>query len=377
MEEQNVHENVVVSSWNEWDPLKHVIVGRADLCCIPASEPACDFVNEIPPDSEMRGMYGPRPLKSVEAANAQLDDFARILKDRGITVSRATPIHWNRATGTPDWSAETMTGCMPPRDVLLTVGREILEATMSNRSRWFEYLAYRPLLNRFFEEDPGFKWEAAPKPRLTDASFRRGYLSAEVTDEQRRQWVNDKVFVTTEEEPLFDAADVSRMGKDLFVQHSFTTNLKAIDWLRRHLPEHRVHAVNFPGDLHPIHIDATFAPLRPGLILSNPARQLPDEQKAIFEKNDWEIVLAAQPAHDTRPPLCEGSVWLSMNSLVLDTKTVCVEASEVYQQEQFERLGFEVIPVPFRDVYSFGGGLHCATADVYREGTCEDYFPRQ
>ena len=30
----------IVSSWNEWDPLKHVIVGKADNCCIPAPEPA-------------------------------------------------------------------------------------------------------------------------------------------------------------------------------------------------------------------------------------------------------------------------------------------------------------------------------------------------
>ena len=27
--------NIIVNSWNEWDPLKHVIVGRADGCCIP------------------------------------------------------------------------------------------------------------------------------------------------------------------------------------------------------------------------------------------------------------------------------------------------------------------------------------------------------
>ena len=32
----------IVNSWNEWDPLKHVIVGRADGCCIPAPEPALD-----------------------------------------------------------------------------------------------------------------------------------------------------------------------------------------------------------------------------------------------------------------------------------------------------------------------------------------------
>jgi hypothetical protein len=71
------------------------------------------------------------------------------------------------------------------------------------------------------------------------------------------------------------------------------------------------------------------------------------------------------------------SVWLSMNVLVLDPKTICVEASEVHQQEQLDKLGFEIVPVPFRDAYPFGGALHCATTDVYREGICEDYFPKQ
>ena len=42
--------------------------------------------------------------------------------------------------------------------------------------------------------------------------------------------------------------------------------------------------------------------------------------------------------------------------------------------EQLDKLGFEVVPVPFRDAYAFGGGLHCATADVFREGKCENYF---
>jgi glycine amidinotransferase len=45
--------------------------------------------------------------------------------------------------------------------------------------------------------------------------------------------------------------------------------------------------------------------------------------------------------------------------------------------EQFDQLGFEVIPVPVIDVSAFGGGLHCSTADVHREGSCEDYFPHQ
>ena len=46
----------IVNSWNEWDPLKHVIVGRADGCCIPAPEPALDA--KVPEDSDMKGQHG-------------------------------------------------------------------------------------------------------------------------------------------------------------------------------------------------------------------------------------------------------------------------------------------------------------------------------
>jgi glycine amidinotransferase len=97
----------------------------------------------------------------------------------------------------------------------------------------------------------------------------------------------------------------------------------------------------------------------------------------LFKMNDWEIVECALPAHSEKAPLSFCSVWLSMNVLVLDPKTICVEASETAQMDQFDKLGFNVIPVPFWDVSAFGGGLHCATADVYREGNMEDYFPKQ
>ena len=46
----------VVNSWNEWDPLKHVIVGKADNCHIPPEEPALDA--KVPEDSDMRGQWG-------------------------------------------------------------------------------------------------------------------------------------------------------------------------------------------------------------------------------------------------------------------------------------------------------------------------------
>ena len=164
-------DKVIVNSWNEWDPLKHVIVGRADGTCIPAPEPALDA--KVPEDSDMRGQFGPRTKDTVDKANELLDNFSSMLEKRGIKVDRPTPLDFNQPTSTPDWKAETMFGCMPPRDVLLTVGNEILEATMSYRCRWFEYLCYRPLLKQYYNEDPNMRHESAPKPRLTDADYRK------------------------------------------------------------------------------------------------------------------------------------------------------------------------------------------------------------
>ncbi|SVA34864.1 uncharacterized protein METZ01_LOCUS87718 [marine metagenome] len=366
--------NTVVSSWNDFDPLKHAIVGRADFTCIPPTEPATEA--KIPEDSDMRGMWGPRPLETVERANYQLDTLAGLLESRGVRVDRPEPLQWNQAVMTPDFSTGSSFGCMPPRDVLLTVGKEILSAPMSFRCRFWEYLAYHSLMQKYFDEDPEFRWEQAPRPRLSDAAYKAGYFD-EITIEERLERTAELDFVTTEHEPLFDAADVLRMGKDLFCQHGLTTNRRGMQWLQRHYPAHRIHAVNFPGDPYPIHIDATFVPLRPGLVMNNPNRKLPEEQRKIFETNDWEIVDAAQPAHEAPPPLCYSSVWLSMNVLILDHSTVIVEASEVNQIEQLDGLGFNVLPVEFRDAYPFGGGLHCATGDVLREGNCEDYFPKQ
>ena len=211
----------VVSSWNDFDPLRHVIVGRADLTCIPPTEPAPEA--KIPEDSDMRGMWGPRPLETVEKANLQLDMLAKLLEQRGIAVDRPTPIQWNQAVVPPDFTTQSMFGCMPPRDVLLTVGKEILSAPMSFRCRFWEYLAYHPLMQRYFDEDPAFRWEQAPRPRLTDDAYQSGYFD-QITIEERLEKTAALDFVTTEEEPLFDAADILRIGKDLFCQHGLTTN---------------------------------------------------------------------------------------------------------------------------------------------------------
>lgn len=125
-------------------------------------------------------------------------------------------------------------------------------------------------MQEYFNNDPEFKWTQAPRPRLTDHSYKHNYYDEQISLEERLERTANLDFVTTEYEPMWDAADIMRVGKDLFIQHGLTTNRTAMEWFKRYYPDLRVHAVNFPGDPYPIHIDATFVPLRPGLIINNP-----------------------------------------------------------------------------------------------------------
>ena len=254
---------------------------------------------------------------------------------------------------------------------------------MAQRSRWYEYLCYRPLLEQYFRDDPSFVWEAAPKPRLGDESYAEDYWNQfhnVWTREEKMERMRSFQWQVTDHEPLFDAADMMRFGKDLFVQRSAVTNAPGADWLRRHFEARglRVHIVAFGGTPQPWHLDCTIFAPRPGLLLQNPEwMPLTPEFHELFRINGWEIVLSERPSRPEPHPYSFCSTWLADNVFSLDPQTICVEAGEVLLMEQLDGLGCEVIPVEFFEVSPFGGGLHCATVDVYREGECEDYFPRQ
>ena len=56
-----------------------------------------------------------------------------------------------------------------PRDILIVIGNEIIEAPMALRSRFFEYRAYRSLCKEYFKK--GAKWTTAPKATMADELY--------------------------------------------------------------------------------------------------------------------------------------------------------------------------------------------------------------
>ena len=64
-----------------------------------------------------------------------------------------------------------------------------------------------------------------------------------------------------------------------------------------------------------------------------------------------------------------------MNILMLDEHTAVVERAETPMMELLESLGCEVIPCALDAAYPLGGGFHCCTTDIHRDGTLQSYFP--
>ncbi|NEQ59415.1 MAG: glycine amidinotransferase [Moorea sp. SIO4A1] len=367
----------IVNSWNEWDELEEMVVGIADYASFEPKEPGNhpklrdqNLAEIIPFPS------GPKDPKVLEKANEELNGLAYLLKDHNVIVIRPEKIDLTKSIKTPYFEVANQYCAVCPRDVMITFGNEILEATMSKRARFFEYLPYRKLVYEYWNKDDHMIWNAAPKPTMQDSMYLENFW--ELSLEERFKRMHDFEFCITQDEVIFDAADCSRLGKDILVQESMTTNRTGIRWLKKHLEPRgfRVHPVHFPLDFFPSHIDCTFVPLRPGLILTNPERPIREEEEKIFKDNGWEFITVPQPtcSNDEMPMFCQSSKWLSMNVLSISPTKVICEEREKPLQELLDKHGFEVFPLPFRHVFEFGGSFHCATWDIRRKGECEDYF---
>jgi glycine amidinotransferase len=346
-----------VLSYTEWDPLEEVIVGIADEAMLPS----WNTINEITFPSgaldTLRHRAGtPYPPEWVEAARGDVAEFVDVLQTAGVRVRRPDAMDFASSFATPAWQVASGFCAANPRDVLLVVGDEIIEAPMADRGRYYEIWPYRSLLNEYFRA--GARWTAAPRPQLLDELY-------DVGAPGRGEWI------TTELEPTFDAADFVRCGRDIIGQRSHVTNDAGIEWLRRNLGEdYRIHLIE-PQWTQAAHIDTTLMPLAPGKLLVNHKYFDPEGLPAAFA--GWDVLVPPEPV-----PLATGvfstvSSWISMNILMLDERRVIVERRQEPLMKAFEQWGFEPIPCSFEHYYCFAGSFHCATLDVRRRGELQSY----
>ena len=341
-----------VSTHNEWDPLEEILVGSA----IGARSPLLNTdlhairyrgykdINDIP--------TGEILPEIIEETEEDLDELVSTLENLGIIVHRPELIDLSKKFSTVDWVSDGMYNYCP-RDIILSIGDALIETSMSLRSRFFEPFAYKNLCVEYLRN--GSRWISAPKPRLLDAMFNT---------------VDPQKSALNELEPVFDAANVLKLGKDIIYLVSDTGNELGYQWLKTTLgSEYRVHACR---DMYTSsHIDTTIVPLRPGLVLVNPTRVTQKNIPEFFRK--WEVLEAPEPVDIGFKGMSRGSAWMSINLLMVNPNLAIIEKSQEPLIKLLEKKGINVIPLQLRHARTLGGGFHCVTLDIRRRGNIEDY----
>lgn len=348
-----------ISSHNHWDPLEEIIVGRADNARVPtvdASTMSMSYTNY--PMDQIKPLEGPYPQAMIDEANEDADELANTLKHLGVIVHRPEVLDTSKEFSTPEWrTTGWYTWC--PRDLLLPLGDLMIETPSPCRARYFETRAYHKIMLEAIED--GVEWISAPKPILSDDSY---------------QFTNIKgVPSLTNLEPVFDAPNCVRLGKDILFQISNTGNHWGLKWLRNVLERrgYRVHAAEHIYSF--AHMDSTIVPLRPGLVLLNSTRVNPDNCPKLFEKWD-KIYFEDCVAQGSKVPggVAPCSPYIGMNILSVNPNTIICDSKQEPLMRVLEKHGIDCVPVQFRHAMTLSGGLHCATLDLRRKGSLEDYF---
>jgi glycine amidinotransferase/scyllo-inosamine-4-phosphate amidinotransferase 1 len=338
---------VILRSHNEWGRLRSAIVGRANNARVPVNDISLRAINYAggAAHSMRHGVY---PASVIDEANEDLEVLCGVLERAGVAVYRPDPPRTDHVHGTGGWQSDGYYAFCP-RDGLLVIGDTVIECPMVLRARYTDAFPYRQILLDAMRD--GARWIAAPRPQLADASY----------DEQADQHHKSLRNV----EPVFDAANVLRAGRDLLFLESNSGNRLGADWLQRAIgPDYRVHFLE--GLYSYMHLDSTISLLREGVALLNPARLNATNIPAFFK--GWRIVWCPEPVDiGFHAPYEHASRWVGMNLLMLDERTAIVERSQLPLIRLLESEGFAVIPVPVRHARTLGGAVHCVTLDLERD----------
>jgi glycine amidinotransferase len=195
----------------------------------------------------------------------------------------------------------------------------------------------------------------------------------------------------------FDAPLVTVIGKHLIVdcrEHAWLA-----EYLKQTCPDRTVIPVHIGG-----HNDAVFCPVRPGLIVStyhhdNYVDSFPGWEIKFIDNQSWNAIPEWRkfkhsnaskwwtPDKHNNPEFEQFvDTWLTLwtghvQETVFDVNMLQINQSVIlvnnYNKEMFDffkQKNIEPIVVPFRHRFFWDGGLHCITADIYRQGDCNEYI---
>ena len=297
---------------NEWDPLKHVFVGDASNAHWPVNCPVYRKTEETTAWTDTPVPSGPVSDKIIREANQDLWMMGVRLMAYA-KVWKPEPLKFASFDGMYNYC---------PRDRILIVGDRVIDAPMifPTRKKEIDALKYA---------------------------------------------FDNEIITCDNPKAKFDAANVCRLGKDLLYLVSSSGNIEGAKWLQETLgKDYTVHVLD---DIYSgVHIDSTISPVREGLVVINKDRV----KKAPEVFKNWDIIwlgkedLAEQP-FDSYP---YASNYIGLNFLAVNPETVMCDPKQKVLIDKLDKYNVKVNTVDLRHSRTLGGGHHCVTLDIVRDG---------
>jgi glycine amidinotransferase/scyllo-inosamine-4-phosphate amidinotransferase 1 len=303
----------MISSVNEWSPLKKIVVGSATDANWPVNDPVFSKESEKTTWKETPVPRGPVPQRIIDEANEDLDMLATTLIGLGVEVVRPDPLNFQSHDGMYNYC---------PRDRFLVYGSTVVDPAMMYPCRDMELQCYHNIVDS----------------------------------------ADQYLFMPRNEGMTLDAANVLRLNDKMLFLESASGNRAAYNWLCDQFPDVTIELCNFYAG---VHIDSTIVALREGLVMLNSSRVGFDTVPKVFD--GWQKIWVNEVVAQDFYQYPYASKWIAMNMLTVDPNTVIVDRHQTELIKTLKSYQFEVIPLELRHSRTLGGGFHCVTLDLNRQ----------
>jgi glycine amidinotransferase/scyllo-inosamine-4-phosphate amidinotransferase 1 len=303
---------VKIHSYNEWSPLKEVVVGTARGANWPSTDLVFAQESKKTTWTETPVPSGAVPQWIINETEEDLEGLCDILRQAGAVVHRPIDRDFVATQGMYNYC---------PRDRLIIAGNRII--------------------------DPAMMYPCRDQEIETLINVTRG---------------NQVINMPRTHGMILDAANVLRMdGQWLFLQSS-SGSVQAYKWLCETLPDIDIELCNFYAG---VHIDSTIAVLCPGVVVLNGSRVTEASCPRAFKH--WTKIYIQDVVAQDFYQYPYASKWIGLNMFSIDPRTVIVDAAQRDIIKKLEQMKFTVIPHTLRHSRTLGGGFHCVTLDTWRQ----------
>jgi len=390
----NKNNKPLISSHDEFSKLQKVILGTFEKSSMALE---CQNPN-VKLDEALKILDKAYPQWYVDEVNEDINDFQKILEKHNVEVIKPSWPFPSSEFSTPNWKSHGY-DIYNVRDNQIVFGNTVITCPPSARFRQNEYFAFYEIF-QYLTSNQLSKWVQVPSPSLPagfELPLNRKPTILEIIEDEKHNilssGISENYKYLKDDEIIFDAANIIRIGVDVLFLVSSTANIQGYKWLKNYLgKDYRVHLTN---TYRSSHLDSTILPLAPGIVLLN--RNRVDETTVPSMFRNWEKIFFDDVAEvpeeeikffkEVREPISKelhtrgfqspishlSSPWGGLNVFSISPETVCVEKNQIKLIKILEQKKFNVIPVRYRHCFTMLGCLHCSTLDIEREGGLVDY----